>query len=431
MAGSWSAFMCWLLLLLLLVHPSLSESVRTRSLSDKENRHGTLGAKESVVSKTSDCTDTAGNRSETSAPHRVHFGEVVENGSKCAEAASSKSSLKKVKLAASHPDWRKLLDEFGSFPSSERAAVWCGLLRLPRCAVIHRNLDGKVLHDAVPLYSSMADQSLRNTFRRTLSCLYYWAPQLSSVPWVPSFVFPFVKSLQHTPLICFELCVTLLVSWCRLWFSTAPDALVPPVLNTVEMLVCDASPRLMAALMHAHVTAHTYVWPLLSTAFAQVLSAEDWAVAWDHLLCRPPSFLLCFAAAYTLCLAPAIRTAAADQPRHIENLYSQESYLPVRSVLKRAAELHDSMKLDAELLCRLDAITPFPEGGLPVFHNIPDMQAIKLDSSAAEGGGGALQTLGWSLDEAEFERERAALREREERCIAAIRRVRKQHFGLS
>ncbi|XP_018026426.1 TBC1 domain family member 31 [Hyalella azteca] len=352
----------------------------------------------------------------------VHFDEdsKVVTASRPPDPHRRKSCLKKIERATSHPAWRRMLAEFGSFPHEERAAIWCGLLALPRCSAIHTNLCGKAMHPQVPEYEAMADKRLRDSFRRSLSCLYYWAPQLVSYSWVPSFVFPFVKSLQHAPLICFELCVALIMSWCRLWFSPAPDKVACVALNVVEALVCNASPRLMAAFLHARVTAATYAWPLLSSAFSQVLSAEDWLVAWDHLLCESPSYLLCFTAAFSLCLAPSI-TAAASHPHQIETLYNQESYVPLRCVLKKATELHRSMQLDEELLLKLDHISEYPRDGLPIFDSIPDMQLTN-----AVGEGGFLQSLGWSLDEEEFERQRAALQEQEADCIARMRRVRQR-----
>lgn len=331
---------------------------------------------------------------------------------------NQKLAAKKVKQTVSHTDWRSLLAEFGRLPTGQRGAAWCALLRLPRGAAIHAALCKKPIHAGVLPYDNMADQTLRTAFRSILSCLFHWAPSLANVSWLPSFVFPFAKSLQSSPLLGFEVCVTLIGSWCRLWFSS--PSCRSPTSSAVDALLCDASPRLMARLVAADIDTDTYAWPLMMSAFAQVLSPEDWLTAWDHMLSQPPSFLLCFTAAFSLCLQPTI--AVAETSAQIRILYGQESFLPVRTVLRRAYDVQRNMRLDDDLLQRLDRVAVFPKGGLPVFDAISD---VGSSQQSVEFG---LEELDSLMDEVAIETARGELLCREQRCFDNIRTMRKRHL---
>lgn len=54
-----------------------------------------------------------------------------------------------------------------------------------------------------------------------------------------------------------------------MWFVFWPEAGVT-VLNVVEQLVCESDPTLLAHLMRLRVTARSYVWPILTSAFSRV-----------------------------------------------------------------------------------------------------------------------------------------------------------------
>lgn len=55
-------------------------------------------------------------------------------------------------------------------------------------------------------------------------------------------------------------------------------------------------------------------------------------------------------------------------------MYDQETYVPIKSILKRARQLQEEVPLDATLLEILDSVASFPKGGLPVFDYSTDSE---------------------------------------------------------
>ena len=58
-------------------------------------------------------------------------------------------------MTVGRSEWLSILTEFGSFPGDERPAIWCGLLRLPRCKSIFSALQKKQIHSAVLEYENL------------------------------------------------------------------------------------------------------------------------------------------------------------------------------------------------------------------------------------------------------------------------------------
>lgn len=263
--------------------------------------------------------------------------------------------------------WCKILLEFGSYPDRYRRLVWVSVLELPRNYSVFSTLLDKGIHPAYRDLSQalhLSDAGMFKALQRTLSCLAHWAPFLAKVDYLPELVFPFVKVFKSNPLLSFEVAATVILNWCRVWFVFWPEAGVT-VLNVVEQLVCEVDPTLLAHLMRLRVTARSYVWPLLTSAFSKVLSSDDWQALWDHLLSSPPSLLPCVAAAFTLTSRRSL--LSCDDAEDVDLYYSQESWVSVKKVLDRAYDLHKRKRKEHAFSKIFGEFVPLPHDGLPLF----------------------------------------------------------------
>lgn len=79
----------------------------------------------------------------------------------------------------------------------------------------------------------------------------------------------------------------------------------------IENVLQDSDPQLLLHLTSSGVTSQTYAWPLLETAFSEVLRCADWRVLWDHILSNEPSFLLLSVVSYNIANRSTILTLSA------------------------------------------------------------------------------------------------------------------------
>ncbi|KAK4329116.1 hypothetical protein Pmani_000527 [Petrolisthes manimaculis] len=245
--------------------------------------------------------------SRTHTPTRDIAFHIIEKREKESEEEREREEKRKERTKdleelLDKNKWYQVLCEFGSYPDKYRVLIWSCVLKLPRNYSVFSVLLDKGIHTAYEHLEeeyTMCDKRLFRALQRTLSCVAHWSPFLAQVTFLPHLLFPFIKLLHTNLLLCFELSVTLIFNWCRVWFEFWPDISVT-VVNTTERLLCDADPTLLAHLIDIKVTAQHYIWTPLTTAFSTVLSDSDWLTLWDHILSNPPSFLPCVAVAFTI-----------------------------------------------------------------------------------------------------------------------------------
>lgn len=68
----------------------------------------------------------------------------------------------------------------------------------------------------------------------------------------------------------------------------------------MENILYEHDLQLLQHLTLHNVTSEIYAWPLLESAFSEVLTASEWCVIWDHILTNEPSFLLMGVIAYNI-----------------------------------------------------------------------------------------------------------------------------------
>ncbi|KAA0175780.1 hypothetical protein FNF27_02866 [Cafeteria roenbergensis] len=84
----------------------------------------------------------------------------------------------------------------GAFPDDQRLLAWRFLLRLPGNARAFHDLRSAGQH---PAFDDLGDRfpmrsrRLLSALQDTVSVLAHWCPALADAPWLPNFVFPFVK----------------------------------------------------------------------------------------------------------------------------------------------------------------------------------------------------------------------------------------------
>ncbi len=136
------------------------------------------------------------------------------------------------------------------------------------------------------------------TLFRILSALAYFSPVFSLCPYLPEFIFPFVKIFSDI-IYSFELTVTFFENWGYEWFEFHPN---PPitVLNMTENFLGVFDPTLLEHFRIHNISNQVFVWPLLRTLFTEVLPTNDWLKLFDHTFSMPPIFLYYLVVSYLI-----------------------------------------------------------------------------------------------------------------------------------
>lgn len=189
--------------------------------------------------------------------------------------------------AATHRRLAALLASEGSFPSRYRSLAWRFLLRLPGNTDAAALLAARGAHPAwadLPSRFPVHDARLLARLARTLNTLAHWSPVLGTLPFLPVLAFPFVKAAgsgvaggcgPREELAALETIMCVLLNWGRSWASALP---LPPVplLAAASAVLAHWDPRLAAALERSGVDGVCAIWPLLRSAFSEVLPRSDW-----------------------------------------------------------------------------------------------------------------------------------------------------------
>lgn len=242
---------------------------------------------------------------------------IIENGNKTEKVQFKKRNLMKSKdqkqsqkmnIVKNELDTilnknklKFILNEYGQYPDAHRLKIWEHLLELPNNYNCYNTLMNREtflgfddLAKQYPLESKVSIIALQ----KLLINLMNWCQFFGNVDFLPVFAFPFVKVFQNKPIACFESVCTIVLNWCQHWFEYHP--LTPfNILAIIENILYEHDPELLSFYTSQNLSSSIYAWPLLSTAFSEVLSCSQWLCFWDHVFTNEVSFLLCATAAYS------------------------------------------------------------------------------------------------------------------------------------
>nr|CAD7398258.1 unnamed protein product [Timema poppensis] len=278
---------------------------------------------------------------------------------------------------------RPILKQFGEYPESYRPLIWRTILEVPRNQAAFVGLVNRGVHPSYQLLEKdypMENRPLIKNLKRVLSCLSHWSTLFGQVKYLPAFVFPFVKVLQNDPLACFEVVLTIIVNWCQFWFEYFP---FPPIniLAMVENVLEEHDPELLDYLCQAKVSTQLYAWPLLHTAFSEVLVRNEWMAFWDHVFSNEPSFLLMAVVAYSITLRATVKSCKTTQD--FEFLYSNPNPIDMKRFISKTYHLLNKTKDEIHPRQYLRDFEPLKKGAYPVFtgypKNIVDYQVMGPD----------------------------------------------------
>ena len=132
-----------------------------------------------------------------------------------------------------------------------------------------------------------------------MNALAHWSPVVGSLPFLPVLAFPFVKAFGTDEDGALETVLTVVLNWGRDWSEALPH---PPlrVLGVGAALLAHWDAPLARALESAGADASRTIWPLLRSAFSEVLVRSDWEALWDFLFAHSDDPSLALLAAVAL-----------------------------------------------------------------------------------------------------------------------------------
>eukprot|EP00347_Sterkiella_histriomuscorum_P023854 403333155 len=280
------------------------------------------------------------------------------------------------------PKLKQMLKQFGEYPEKYRFLTWKYLLDLPLNKETFSNLVRRGIHPAFKnLHKSypIAQHRLYNKLVRTLSALGHWCPIFLDVEFLPSIVFPFIKTIPNDDLMVFELIMCLIVQYMQTWFEAFPsDPLAP--LTAIDQIIENENEPLLVHLKSHSFSANIYAWPLIKNLFTEILSKDDWLKFIDHLFTykEDPEILIYFAAAFLLQSKGALMNIQSAEELH--NFQQSPTGIPFKKIMSLAFKLHQKHSqqvftghISQNLpLIKNDPNTPQFSGEYPVFNRYPE-----------------------------------------------------------
>lgn len=145
------------------------------------------------------------------------------------------------------------------------------------------------------------------------------------------------------------------------------------MLSTVETILEKEVPSAVAYLRAHSFGPRLYAWPILQSAFSEVLGREDWLCVWDHLLTHhnKPELLLYFLAGFLILQSEALQAATTATQLHL--FVSREHGVSGKAVVKKGWELYHRHSSQGEVgrdLAYKSAL-PMPASSYPIFDSFP------------------------------------------------------------
>ncbi|KAL3287505.1 hypothetical protein HHI36_001975 [Cryptolaemus montrouzieri] len=265
---------------------------------------------------------------------------------------------------------RSILKEYGEYPEAYRTMIWEQLLQLPYNNSVY---DGIIKSKVQTTFKNLdREYPIENrsfkSLKSLLNNLVTWCGFFANVQYLPVFVYPFVKVFQNRPIVCFEAVATILLNWCQYWFEYFP---LPPIniLAIIENMFLELDPQLLSHIHEYGITSKQYAWPLLESAFSEVLTSQCWFVFWDHLLTNEPSFLLCAVVGYNIIQRNFLLNI--KEPREFEIFYHKQNPLHIKRFIAKCYSIMEKTKWEIHPRKYLNMFKKLDKGVYPVFHGYP------------------------------------------------------------
>ncbi|KAH8376067.1 hypothetical protein KR200_001655 [Drosophila serrata] len=266
---------------------------------------------------------------------------------------------------------RSILKEYGCYPEKYRFLIWTSLMELP-CngsqfqALLKLGSPLVVRNKAKKL--KIRNEAQKRSVIKIWSCLAQWCKVLAHADFMPHLIYPFVKQLPKNGLIAFEMLATLILNHFQLWFEFHP---LPPAnyLALCENLLQHLDERLCKFYKAQEVLPKDYAWPLLSSAFAEILEEQQWLVLWDNIASEPPWFPIFLVVAYNL-LNREIIIRLPDQ-RSVLSFFHDQNPLDIGKLLSKARRIMSRCELALHPQRFMQPFEAIPSGVYPKFLKYP------------------------------------------------------------
>ena len=102
----------------------------------------------------------------------------------------------------------------------------------------------------------------------------------------------------------------------------------------VENILMEHDPELLNHLSLKNITPKVYVWPILQTAFSEVLSKADWFILWDHILSNEPSYLLMVSISFNIVHRNLL--LQLSQQNEFEEFFQNQRNVDIKALIKKS-----------------------------------------------------------------------------------------------
>eukprot|EP01138_Halocafeteria_seosinensis_P011937 gb/GECG01012200.1/.p1 GENE.gb/GECG01012200.1/~~gb/GECG01012200.1/.p1 ORF type:complete len:1480 (+),score=223.93 gb/GECG01012200.1/:1-4440(+) len=217
---------------------------------------------------------------------RLEWYDENENATEGSSGAVNSETLKGESLQYLLFKLRVLLRMKGAFPGDRRNTAWSALMRLPGNRHAYEALKAKGTHPKVE--GILRDYALRShrlsqKLEHVLSAVTWWLPGLCELQCLPSLAFPFIMQFGSDLHMATEFLMSFFLNFGSHWLESVP--LPPlPLLSHVDVLLEHHDANLAVHLGKLGLSSIDYAWPLLRSAFSEVLNRQEWATLWDHLI---------------------------------------------------------------------------------------------------------------------------------------------------
>nr|NP_611973.2 uncharacterized protein Dmel_CG16896 [Drosophila melanogaster]AAF47284.2 uncharacterized protein Dmel_CG16896 [Drosophila melanogaster]AAO41463.1 LD44910p [Drosophila melanogaster]AOQ13913.1 CG16896-PA [synthetic construct] len=280
---------------------------------------------------------------------------------------------------------KTMLKEYGCYPEKYRYLIWTSLLDLP--------CNGPQFQELIKLGAPLLVRNrakklkIRNDHQRRVvikiwSCLAQWCKVLAHADFMPHLIFPFVKRMPKNSLVCFELIATLVLNHFQLCFEFHP---LPPsnYLAMCENILQHCDEQLCKFYKSQEMLPKDFAWPLLSTAFSEVLEEEQWLSLWDNIFSEPPWFPVFLVVAYNLINREII--LRLPDKRSVLFFFHDQNPVDISKLLSKARKLMSKCALALHPQRFMTHFSPIPKGVYPKFLKYPsewideqEYQAVSL-----------------------------------------------------
>lgn len=134
-------------------------------------------------------------------------------------------------------------------------------------------------------------------------------------------------------------------------------------------MMLEWDPQLLRHINNYGITSKQYAWPLLESAFSEVLTSPAWFVFWDHILTNEPAFLLCTVIGYNVTQRNILMNL--EDTNEIENFYHRQNPLHMKKFLAKCYKIMEKTNPDIHPHKYLNMFTCIENGVYPVFQGYP------------------------------------------------------------